>query len=204
MGPGAAAVANAIPAAFTGDGPRASFLGFTLRDVRTGLAGDERAWVRGDTSRWRGATDSMRRELALMTALHRAVGERTPRGVEAGLQPLGWATVIDTDGPMPLYRIPLVTVEAHGHIRQWIIEQEVHLLAVLCGVARVIEAVHAAGYALGVHHTEAFAYGLSWGPQPLVPVPTVLLAHAPCAAHLGEPYAPPSARETSTARGSCR
>ena len=195
IGSTAAHAPTSIPAAFTGDGVRASFLGFTLRDVRTGLAGDERAWARGVTSRWRGATDSMRREFALMAALHRAAADRPASGAALGLRPLGWATASDADGLMPLYRIPLATIDGHNHLRHWIVEQESHLLAVLAGVARVVEAVHAAGYALGTWHTEAFAYGLSWRPQPLVPVPTVLLAHAPCSARLGEPYAPPAARE---------
>ena len=187
--------AAAIPAVFTGDATRSSFLGFTLRDVRTGLAGDERAWARGVTSRWRGATDSMRREYALMTALDRPAANRLTRRAALGLHPLGWAAIGDVDGPLPLYRVPLATVDAQNHLRHWIVEQEAHLLAVLAGVAQVIEAAHGAGFALGVYHTEAFAYGLGWTPRPLVPVPTVRLAHAPCAARLGDPYAPPAARE---------
>ena len=190
----ATARSAAIPAAFTSDGVRASFLGFTLRDVRTGLAGDERAWARDVTSRWRGATDSVRREFALMDALHRAAADRPARG-ELGLRPLGWATISDGDPPMPLYRTPLATVDGHNHLRHWIVEQESHLLAILRGVAQLVEAIHAAGYALGTCHTESFAYGLAWTPHPLVPVPTVMLAHAPCSARLGDPYAPPGARE---------
>jgi hypothetical protein len=185
------------PVALAADTPRAAFLGFTLHDVRTGLLGDERAWMRGVTSTWRGAAESIRREHALFTALHRGSGDPTgkPTSAPGGLQPIGWGVTEDGQHPLPLYRIPLATVEAPGHLRTWISERDEHLLAVLTGVARIIDRVHAAGFALGAVHTEAFAYGIGWGPHPLSPVPTVSLAHAPCATRLGDPYAPPAARE---------
>ena len=64
-------------------------------------------------------------------------------------------------------------------------------LAVLASVARIIDATHAAGFALGVCHAEAFAYTVAWSPDPLTPRPAAVLAHAPCAARLGEPFVPP-------------
>jgi hypothetical protein len=177
------------------DRVHASFLGFTLRDVRTGLLGDERAWARGVTSTWRGALDSVRAEHALFSALQRGAAHLPRTSGDLALRPLGWATVGEGQGSMPLYRIPLATLEAPAHLRGWIVEREEHFLAVASGVARIVETAHAAGYAVGVCHTEAFAYGIGWGPDPLVPVPTVMLAHAPCATRLGSPYAPPAARE---------
>ena len=182
-------------AAFASDQVQASFLGFTLRDVRTGLLGDERAWIRGVTSRWRGATDSIRAEHALFSALHRSAANKSGPAGDLALRPLGWATVGDSQTAMPLYRIPLATLDGPVHLRNWIVEREEHLLAVIAAVARIIEAAHGAGYALGVCHSEAFAYGIGWTPHPLSPVPTATLAHAPCATRLGEPYAPPAARE---------
>jgi hypothetical protein len=195
-------------AAFTSDRAQAAFLGFTLREVRTGLLGDERAWIRGVTGRWRGATDSISAEHALFSALHGPVtGPQASARTDSGgavitpavaglsLRPLGWAATPDSQTPMPLYRIPLATLDGPTHLRNWIVEREEHLLAVIAGVARIIEAAHAAGFALGVCHTEAFAFGIGWTPHPLTPVPTVTLAHAPCATRIGEPYAPPATRE---------
>ena len=168
-----------------------SFLGFTLRDVRTGVLGDERAWLRGVTGRWRGTEESVRVEHALFVALERGVSSST----SLALHPLGWAATSEDSTPMPLYRVPLATLEAPVQLRGWIAEREAHLLGVLGGVARIFTAAHAAGFALGACHTAAFAYGIGWEPDPLVPVPRALLAHAPCAVRLGEPYAPPAARE---------
>ena len=193
--PGSDAPAHRYMAALTSDQPRSSFLGFTLSDVHTGLAGDERAWARGVTSRWRGAAEAVRREQALMAALHRGVSTSRAFPGDIGLHPLGWASIGETQGAMPLYRLPLATLDAPTHLRSWIVEREEHLLAVVAGVARIVEAAHAAGFALGVIHTEAFAYGIGWRPHLLAPAPTVLLAHAPCATRFGDPYAPPAARD---------
>jgi hypothetical protein len=177
--------------AFASDRVHGSFLGFTLRDARTGLLGDERAWLRGVTGRWRGTDDTVRLEHDLFVALERGVSSATG----TGLHPLGWATTGDDSTPMPLYRMPLATLEAPIQLRGWIAEREEHLLAVLRDVARIFVAAHAAGFALGACHTAAFAFGIGWDPDPLVPVPRALLAHAPCAVRLGDPYTPPAARE---------
>jgi hypothetical protein len=193
--PNAAAEQRPCPAAFAGDRVHASFLGFTLRDVRTGLRGDERAWVRGTTSRWRGAIDSVRAEHALFSMLAQHGTGVVGPAHDLALRPLGWTTVGDSGVATPLYRIPLATLDAPARLRGWIVEREEHLLAVIAGVARIIEAAHDAGYALGVCHSEAFAYGIGWTPDPLSPVPTVILAHAPCVTRIGETYAPPSARD---------
>ena len=170
--------------------PTASFLGFTLRDCRTGLRDDERGWVRGLVSGWPGASDAIAREAELFRQLRGGAGE-TGSGPDVALRLLTWVRVEGDRDSVPLYRVPLATVDAPRRLRSWIVEGDAHLLAVLSSVARILEATHAAGFALGVCHAEAFAYTLAWSPDPLTPRPAAILAHAPCVTRLGEPYAPP-------------
>ena len=171
------------------DEPVASFLGFTLRECRTGLRDDERAWVRGLVSGWAGAADAIAREAALFERLHATAEARSSS--ELALQVRTWVRVDGERDRHPLFRVPLATVDSPRRIRPWIVESDAHLLAVLGSVARITQAAHAAGVALGVCHAEAFAYTVTWDPHPLTPRPAAILAHAPCATRLGEAYAPP-------------
>ena len=167
-----------------------TFLGFTIRECRTGLRDDERGWVRGIVGGWPGAADAVAREVELFSQLHaRAAGSKSAS--ELALRPLTWVRVDGERDRAPLYRVPLATLDAPRRLRSWIVESDDHMLAVLGSVARIIEAAHAAGFALGVCHAEAFAYTLAWAPDPLTPQPAAILAHAPCATRLGEPFSPP-------------
>ena len=170
--------------------PLSTFLGFTIRECRTALRDDERAWVRGVVGGWPGAAAAVAREAELFTRLHARAAE-SKSAPELALRPLTWVRVDEERDTAPLYRVPLATVDAPRRLRSWIVESDEHLLAVLGSVARIIEAAHAADFALGVCHAEAFAYTLAWGPDPLTPRPGAILAHAPCATRLGEPFAPP-------------
>ena len=189
--------APATPAGVTlhGDRVRPGFFGFTLRDVRTGLLGDERAWMRGATTVWPGSVDRVRAEHELFVRLERYAADRPGTVGGLALRPLGWASTGESSIAMPLYRIPLATLDAPSRLRQWIVERDENLLSVLSSVARVISAVHECGHGIGVCHTEAFAFGIEWAPDPLWPVPAAILAHAPCATLLGEPYTSPAVRE---------
>ena len=173
------------------DEPIASFLGFTIRECRTGLRDDERAWVRGLVSGWSGSSEALAREAELFARLQAASADGASASAELALRPLAWVRVDGTRDSYPLYRVPLATVDAPRRLRSWIVESDDHLLAVLTSVACILEATHAAGFALGVCHAEAFAYTITWSPHPLTPRPAAILAHAPCATRLGEPFAPP-------------
>jgi hypothetical protein len=160
--------------------------------VRTGLRGDERAWSRGLTGRWAGGGQATRNEWRLYAALLRHQSRQGTWGSDLALRPLCWATIGETKAPTPLYRIPFATLDAPGRLRNWIVERESNLVAILRAVARIVEAGHATGHAIGAFHTEAFASAISWSPDPLAPTPTVVLAHAPCSARFDEAYnAPP-------------
>ena len=173
------------------DEPVASFLGFTTRECRTGLRDDERAWVRGLVSGWNGASEAIAREAELFSRLESQSADRTAASLELALRPLTWVRVEKERDRYPLYAVPLATVDAPRRLRSWIVESDDHLLAVVASVARILQAAHAAGFALGVCHAEAFAYTLAWSRHPLTPRPAAVLAHAPCATRLGEPFAPP-------------
>lgn len=196
-----------VPVAVASDAPHAVFMGFTLREVRTGLRGEERAWVRGVTEAWPGSAEAVEREAELFARLHghgttasagSAHGVPASEGIahrhrDLALRPIAWGRLPDERVAYPLYRPPIATLDAPTRLRTWIVEREHHVVAVLADVARIVRATHAAGFALGACHTEAFAHALAWHPDPLTPVPTAVLAHAPCATRLGEPFAPPGA-----------
>jgi len=115
------------------------------------------------------------------------------------LRPLAWVRLDGERGTWPLYRAPIATLDTPKRLRSWIAESDDHLLTVISAVARIIEAAHACDFALGVCHSEAFAYAISWTPHPLTPMPTAILAHAPCATRIGEPFVPPGGSTLSPA-----
>ena len=185
--------------AATRDAPHSTFMGFTLREVRTGLLGDERAWARGITGPWQGSGEAVEREAELFARLQARVHDAPGRRSDLALRPVAWARLPEEVGTYPLYRAPLATLDSPGRLRSWVTERDEHLIAVLTAVSRIITHVHASGFALGVYHSEAFAYGLGWDPHPLTPMPTALLAHAPCATRLGEPFVAPGAASMTPA-----
>ncbi len=178
------------------DAAHATFLGFTLHEVRTSLLGDERAWMRGVTNSWPGAMDAVRREAELFDALR---AQHAGAGTDLTLRPLGWARTADAGSAWPLFRPPIATLESPKRLRAWLAERDEHLLAVIADVARIMTAAHACGFALGVCHSEAFAFGVRWSPDPLTPMPTPMLAHAPAATRFGKRFAPPGAAGLSPA-----
>jgi hypothetical protein len=177
---------DVIEVARLASSPMASFLGFGTNEVVTGLLEHQRAWLRTSTHPWQAVAVGLRRERDLFRRM-----AKKPSGAE-GLVQVATARLAGTRLGHPLYRIPNAFFPADlGAFRQRIVEDPGVLVAVITAVARAIRSAHACDFALGVCHLGAFAYAVSWRPNSLVPVPAVVLAHAPCATPVGDRYCPP-------------
>jgi hypothetical protein len=166
--------------------PIASFLGFGTNEVVTGLLEHQRAWLRTTTHPWKGVAVALRRERDLFRRM-----AKKQAGAEALVQ-IASARLAGTRLGHPLYRIPNAFFPPDlGAFRHSIVEDQSVLTAVITAVARAIRSAHACDFTLGVCHLGAFAYAVNWKPHSLVPMPAVVLTHAPCATPVGEKYCPP-------------
>lgn len=184
---GAASSASVVEVAVLGSTPVATFLGFATWDVRTGLLEHERAWLRTTTHRWHGAAEAIRREAELFRRMMRHRGSRT-------LGTLRWLASARIPGEQsrhPLYGLPTAYLAKDlGALGRSLSEDPAALTAIFRAVARVFRTAHACDFTVGACHLGAFAYGVDWQRDPLVPEPTVVLIHAPCATPIGEKYLP--------------
>jgi hypothetical protein len=189
--PVSAAASGAHPArrepvavASAGVPPLPTFFGFGTEEVHTPLAGDGRAWMRVGAPTRAGVGAVMAREWSLFAALR-----DTARGVAPALEPLALGRAAGAARSSPLYRVPLAMMSwlpAGGTTRRDVSLDE--RLAALAAIARVVRAVHDAGWALGVVDPAAFAWSLRWRADGSRLEPAAVLAYAPVATRLGEPF----------------
>lgn len=161
-----------------------SFLGFETREVHTPLSDCRLGWLRTAAHPSAAARDALEREAELF----RGLALRSP-----GLAPLhlGRARLAGSAAAGFLHGRPFaLRLQECPPMEQWM--RQDGRIAFIRAVSRLLEAIHESGYALGVCHPDAFAFGLEWPYAGTAPRPRAALVYAPCAARLGHPHQPPA------------
>ncbi len=159
------------------------FTGFQTDVVRTPLLDYGTAWLRTAAQPSSGAQEALERERELFRLLNR-------NGAGGALRFLGSARITGTRTSGVLYARPYaLRLEECPPVEQWL--QRESRTALIRAVARLLTTIHETGYALGVCHMGAFAFGMEWRSLSAPPHPTATLIHAPAATRLGHYHAPP-------------
>jgi hypothetical protein len=160
------------------------FLGIDTYEVATATIGYGTAWLRAPHGGGKSLQDALERENALLRAVRR-------RSAYAAAIPLGRAR-LHPDGPTGyLYAPPLALRPRDSPlVVDWLRHS---LTAFLAAVFRTVLTVHDAGYALGVHHLELFAFGMEFTAGAAGQLrPRAVLVAAPHATHFGHTFEMPS------------
>jgi hypothetical protein len=156
-----------------------TFLGTVSREVRTPFAEHPWGWLKTPVSP--GGLDA---ERDLFHAL-------APVRPGMALRLLGTARTRPQDGEGFLYARPFAfRLGDSPPLRSWM--DGAARYAFVRAVARAAAGVHEAGFALGVYHPDAFAFGVEWDTEERGFRPSAVVVEAPCARRFGERFSPPA------------
>jgi len=156
------------------------FVGYESYEVQAPFHGDERVWVRKPAGLQRDGAERVARELILFDALNAESASEL-----LTLESLALGARDSTQQRWPLYRIPVVSTSVEAGPAAFTSKTLLRdRLEAFGSIARILRAVHRAGFALQVVHTDAFAWRLEWNPQFRRMCRGALLLYAPFATRL--------------------
>jgi hypothetical protein len=171
-------------------GEAGTFLGVTSMWVRTPFATYRKAICRRTIERGRRELDALKRERAFfLDALNHGAAQGRRTGL-TGLRLLTDAKIPTGSVLWPLYAAPFgLTFQESAEVADWLRSSDVNVIAAIKSLARLLLAVHAQGYSLGICHPECFTYAAWWDRLDSSAVPRLGLFRAPGATRFGETYA---------------